>query len=82
MKYTELPNLRKCPICGHSAILKKNASKRFQIKCKKCKCATSWTSKTEAVITWYNMANMYEQLHGTFEARKAQEEAPLLKKEE
>lgn len=77
MKYENIPSLRKCPLCGHSAILRKNASKRFQVKCKKCKCCTPWTSKTEAVIAWYNMAAMYEQLYGTLEERKAEDEAPL-----
>lgn len=82
MKYENIPGLRKCPVCGFSAILRKNASKRFQIKCKKCKCATSWTSKTEAVVTWYNLASMYEQIHGTVEQRQAMDEAPLHREEE
>lgn len=62
MKYEELPNLRPCPMCGSEAHLRKNASKRFQVKCKKCKCCTIWTSKTEAVITWYNNASTYEAI--------------------
>lgn len=79
MKYEEITNLRKCPVCGHSALLRKNASKRFQVKCKKCKCATSWTSKTEAIVTWYNMAAMYEKLNGTIEERRAKDEEILTK---
>lgn len=71
MKYETIPNLRKCPICGFGAIMRKNASKRFQVKCKKCKCATPWTSKIEAVITWYNNADFYEREHGRIDDRLA-----------
>lgn len=63
MKYETLKNLRKCPLCDSSAILRKNASKRFQVKCKKCTCATIWASKIDAVISWYNNAEFYEATH-------------------
>lgn len=64
MKYIEINGLRKCPVCGFSSMMRKNASKRFQVKCKKCKCATAWTSKSEAIIAWYNMCEVYERLYG------------------
>ncbi len=64
MKYENIDGLRKCPICGFSAIMRKNASKRFQIHCKKCKCCTPWTDKTAAVISWYNNAETYESING------------------
>ena len=64
MKHEEIKNLRKCPICGSPAFLRKNASKRFQVKCKQCKCQTSWTDKTNAVVMWYNNAEWYDRQQG------------------
>ena len=64
MKYETIEGLRKCPICGFSAIMRKNASKRFQVHCKKCSCCTTWTSKISAVISWYNNADAYEKING------------------
>ena len=61
MKYETVKGLRPCPKCGNMAQLRKNASKRFQVKCKKCNCCTAWTSKTEAVVMWYNNAALYEE---------------------
>lgn len=64
MKYEQIEGLRACPMCGSEAHLRKNASKRFQVHCKKCKCCTVWTSKTEAVVTWYNNAAKFEAING------------------
>jgi len=55
MKTINTRALHKCPICGARAILRKNASKEFQVTCTKCECRTNWYRKTDAVITWYNM---------------------------
>lgn len=65
MKYEEVAGLRNCPICGARALIRKNASKRFQVKCTKCNCCTAWTSKPQAIISWYNNAAFYEAQHGT-----------------
>lgn len=65
MKYEEIPELRNCPICGSHAIIRKNASKRFQVKCSKCNCCTAWASKPQAIISWYNNAAFYEAQNGT-----------------
>lgn len=64
MKYEQIANLRPCPICGSEAHLRKNASKRFQVKCKKCRCCTDWVAKTDAVVMWYNNAELYERMKG------------------
>lgn len=64
MKYEDIDGLRKCPICGFSAIMRKNASKRFQVHCKKCNCCTPWTDKISAVVSWYNNADTYEAMNG------------------
>jgi len=64
MTYEDIPELRPCPMCGSEAHLRKNASKRFQVKCKKCRCCTAWTSKTMAVVLWYNNAAIYENMKG------------------
>ena len=64
MRYENIDGLRKCPVCGFSAIMRKNASKRFQIHCKKCSCCTAWTDKTSAVVLWYNNADTYEKING------------------
>lgn len=57
MQTIRIANLMKCPVCGAKAVLRKNASKDFQVACTKCECRTSWQRKTEAVITWYNMTH-------------------------
>lgn len=64
MRYETIEGLRNCPVCGFSAVMKKNASKRFQVHCKKCKCCTTWTSKVNAVVLWYNNADTYEKING------------------
>lgn len=64
VKIEQVAGLRHCPMCGSEAVMRKNASKRFQIKCKRCSCATMWTDKTGAVVSWYNNAELYEQMKG------------------
>lgn len=59
-----LKGLRSCPVCGHSVFLRKNASKKFQVYCPKCHCKSDWKNKVEAVISWYNMAAIYEKIYG------------------
>lgn len=49
-----LPRLKECPVCGSSPIMRKDSTKRFQIWCS-CGCKTGWTTKTQAVIDWYNL---------------------------
>lgn len=63
MQYEEIDGLRNCPMCGGPAHLRKNASKRFQVKCKKCRCCTAWTSKPLAIVLWYNNATVYEAIN-------------------
>lgn len=79
VKVETIPGIRICPICGGEAVMRKNASKRFQVKCKRCSCATAWTDKVNAVVMWYNNAAFYEQQKGgnvmTDELRKAIEAA-------
>lgn len=62
MKYETVDNLRPCPMCGSEAHMRKNASKRFQVHCKKCRCCTAWVSKIEAVVMWYNNAEIYDSM--------------------
>lgn len=69
IKTENIPGLRKCPRCGYGAVMRKNASKRFQVHCKKCDAHTEWTDKLGAVIAWYNMADLYERLNGRFDER-------------
>lgn len=64
VKTEKIIGLRNCPMCGAPAVLRKNASKRFQVHCRKCQCCTTWTNKTEAVVKWYNNAKIYEDTHG------------------
>ena len=64
MRYEELIGLRTCPFCGAAAHIRRNASKRFQVHCKKCDCQTAWTSKPAAIVAWYNNADFYERTHG------------------
>lgn len=69
IKTENIPGLRKCPMCGYGAVLRKNASKRFQVHCKKCQAHTEWTDKTSAIIAWYNMSDLYERINGRFDER-------------
>ena len=64
MKTMKIIGLRHCPVCGAPSVMRKNASKRFQIHCTKCTCCTSWTDKASAIIKWYNNARVYEETHG------------------
>lgn len=64
MRYEDLRGLRTCPLCGADAHIRRNASKRFQVHCKKCNCQTLWTSKPAAIVAWYNNAEFYERTHG------------------
>lgn len=64
VKIEQISGLRLCPMCSSEAVMRKNASKRFQVKCKKCSCATAWTDKVNAVVLWYNNAAFYEQQKG------------------
>lgn len=64
MRYEELNGLRICPFCGSPAHIRRNASKRFQVHCKKCECQTAWLSKPAAIVAWYNNADFYERTHG------------------
>ncbi len=69
IKTEEIRGLRKCPVCGYGAVMRKNASKRFQVHCKKCKACSAWTDKAHAIIDWYNMSDLYERIHGRFDER-------------
>lgn len=69
IKTEQIPGLRKCPRCGFGAVMRKNASKRFQVHCKKCDAHTEWTDKLGAVIAWYNNADLYERINGRFDER-------------
>lgn len=67
MKEFTVPNLIACPRCGNEALLRKNASKDFQIRCPQCGAHTAWKRKPEAIITWYNMVIQYMRNAGTLE---------------
>ena len=69
VKIENIKGLRKCAMCGHEAILRKNASKRFQVQCQGCKAHTAWTDKTSAIIDWYNTCDLYERANGRFDER-------------
>lgn len=64
MKTEKIIGLRHCPVCGSPAVMRKNASKRFQVHCRKCEFCTAWTSKPDAIIRWYNNSAIYENLNG------------------
>lgn len=53
MKTVKLSSLDVCPLCGNKPVLRKNASKDFQVWCKHCHCRTDWLTKPEAIIYWY-----------------------------
>ena len=67
MQNIRIAHLAKCPICGGSAKLRKNAAKRFQVACSKCRFRTAWERKCDAIISWYNMSEV---------VRKKKEENP------
>jgi len=64
VKTEKIIGLRNCPACGSPAVLRKNASKRFQVHCKNCDWCTAWTSKPESIVKWYNNAKIYEEING------------------
>lgn len=76
IKRIDVEGLRNCPVCGKKAILRRNASKRFQVHCTKCSACTPWRDKTDAIITWYNNAELYEKLHGIPQTTES-EPAPI-----
>lgn len=69
----KVKGLRDCPLCGHSVLMRKNASKKFQVYCPKCHCKSDWLNKVEAIIYWYNMAELHDKLHGN---KRADERTP------
>lgn len=62
IKDIEIEGLRFCPICGHIPVLQRNSKKAFRVKCIKCSSKTDWTTKTDAVIRWYNNCEKYEEI--------------------
>lgn len=81
VKKIEIEGLRNCPVCGSKPVLRRNASKRFQVHCTKCDACTGWKDKTEAIITWYNNAELYEKIHGKIQETRQQQEKPLSHRE-
>lgn len=61
MKTITIRGIRNCPICGAKAIMRRNASKDFQVSCTKCAFNSGWTTKPYALIAWYNMTIQYWQ---------------------
>jgi len=59
MKTITIKGLAKCPMCGAKAMMRRNASKDFQVKCSKCEFQTGWRTKPEAIATWYNLMIVY-----------------------
>lgn len=59
MQTIKVNEIRKCPLCGSKAIMRKNASKDFQVKCSKCEFQTGWRTKPEAIAVWYNLMIAY-----------------------
>lgn len=54
-----------CPFCGSdNVVIRKNASKDFQVYCKKCEAHGGWTTKPQAIINWYSMAINYWKNNG------------------
>lgn len=53
-KVFTLKRIKRCPMCGAEPVLRKDSTKRFQVYCE-CGCKTGWTTKTQAVIDWYNI---------------------------
>lgn len=55
MLVTKIDGIKPCKICGSdNIILRRDASKAFQLKCDKCGNHTKWQKKINAVIEWYN----------------------------
>lgn len=49
-----------CPFCGSErVVLRKNASKDFQVHCNACKAHGGWNTKPQAIISWFTMAVNY-----------------------
>lgn len=65
MKISTLTNIIPCPRCGNEPVLRRNASKLFQVRCEHCHARTGWKRKTDAVIMWYNMVIQYMRNNGT-----------------
>lgn len=63
MKTLKIKDLANCPMCGAKAIMRKNASKDFQIACTKCDCHTGWTTKPDAIVRWYNITLILMKKH-------------------
>lgn len=61
MKEFTLKNIIDCPVCGSSVILRRNASKDFQIYCPTCKAHSEWMRKADTIIQWYNMVIQYQK---------------------
>lgn len=59
-----IKGLRNCPKCGHFAVMRKNASKRFEVYCPKCHSHSIWANKIDAVVDWYNKSALYERYNG------------------
>lgn len=64
IKSSELKNIRECPRCNSVPEIQRNTSKEFRIKCPKCGARTGWTTKPQAIITWYNMLIQYAKNEG------------------
>lgn len=65
MKETHVSGLINCPVCGNEPVLRCNASKLFQVKCKTCGARTGWHRKTDVVVMWYNMVIQYMRNNNT-----------------
>lgn len=45
-----------CPFCGsNNVIIRRNASKEFQVHCYNCGSHNGWDTKTQTIINWYAM---------------------------
>ena len=56
MKEIVIQGLSACKKCGNISQVKlfSNSRHQFQVKCDACGNHTSWTSKTGAIIAWFN----------------------------
>lgn len=54
-KTLRVEGIRHCPFDDYEPVLIMNSGKRFKITCPHCEITTAWGSKTQAIISWYNV---------------------------
>lgn len=56
-----LHGLAECPICHREPDVVISSGKKWRIFCETCDVSTPWSTKTEAVIRWFNLAAVVKE---------------------